>query len=350
VPASSKEGGRLNGLAAVLDLPPERRPIFLVGAQRSGSTLLRLMIDAHPQVAFPRHTEVELAAFALSRGERRPPDVEAYVRRLQRSRRFKKHGNTIDPALSVEELASDFLRQSASRAGKPWVGAVVHKGFGVLPAVWPHAFYVYLVRDPRGVAASILDHGWAANAWTAVDAWVGTEETWRRLRPRLDRDRFCEVRFEDLVADPRATLTRICEMLGVPYSDDMLRYTETSDYGAPNPAIAARWRDRLARWEVAIVEHRTGRRLVESGYARVTGDRRWPALVGPAARAHEGAERAVFRLRRYGPRLTFALVAARALGRSRRIEDVLDRIDRHRRSFGKDRHRIVRASIGRAAR
>jgi hypothetical protein len=326
-------------------LPPHGRPVFLVGAQRSGSTLLRLMLDAHPRVACPRHTEIEIAAIALAAVRGGRPDPERYRRRLLRSRRFRLHGNTIDPDLSFEDQVRGFLRQSAARAGTDWIGATVHRGFATLPSLWPEARFVYLVRDPRGVAASVLDVGWAANAWTAVDQWIRSEDAWARMRPHLRTDRYVEVRFEDLLADPERALSTICAMLGIEYSDDMLGYPRGSAYRPPDPAIAERWRSALSPHQAATVETRVGGSLLARGYAPTAPPRSWLPRSGPAARIHDLLERAAFRIRRYGLRLPLAILLASALRRPVRLDDLLDRLDDRRRTYGRDRHRIVRASV-----
>jgi hypothetical protein len=255
-----------------------------------------------------------------------------------------------DPGLPFGEQARDFLRQSAKRAGTPWVGATVHRGFATLPRLWPDAYYVYLVRDPRGVAASMLDVGWAANAWVAVDQWLAAERAWTGMRPALRPGRFVEIRYEDLVADPRPTLTAVCSLLDLEYSEAMLRYTLTSKYRPPNPSIAERWRGALTPTQIALIDSRVRARLTAHGYPPAAPAASLLRLAGPAARAHDAAERAAFHLRRYGLRLPLAVLLARALRRRSRVEDLLDRRDERRRSFGSDRHRVVRAIRRRARR
>jgi hypothetical protein len=303
------------------------------------------MLDSHPRVACPRHTEIEIAAIALAAARGGTPDLERYRRRLLRSRRFRSHGNTIDSDLSFEDQMRDFLRQSAARAGTDWIGATVHRGFATLPSICPEARFVYLVRDPRGVAASVLDVGWAANAWTAVDQWVRSEDAWARMRTRLPADRYVEIRFEDLLVNPERALSTICAMLGIEYSAEMLGYPSGSAYRLPDPTIAERWLAALSPHQVATVETRVGGRLPARGYVSAAPVRSWMRWSGPAARVHDLLEQATFRIRRYGLRLPLAILLARVLRRPARLDDFLDRLDDRRRTFGRDRHRIVRASL-----
>ena len=100
----------------------------------------------------------------------------------------------------------------------------MHRGFEHLPSLWPRARFVHLLRDPRDVAASIVVEGWAGNAFEGAEQWRATEEAWDRLRDRIRPQDWIEVRFEDLARDPLGTLTGICEFVGLPYREEMMRY------------------------------------------------------------------------------------------------------------------------------
>ena len=290
-------------------------PLFLVGSLRSGTTLLGLMLEHHPEIAFPG--EFELAVdFMESAGEL--PDLAAYHAWLRVNRHFLGHHLEIDPALGYRELVASLLvqmRRSSRGPDRPHLGVAVHRRFGCLVQLWPRARFVHLVRDPRDVSVSIIEQGWAGNHFTGARQWRETEEDWERASAAIPADRRIDVRFEDLAVDPRGTLARICGFIGVPYNERMLSYPEGSTYGEVDPGVAGRWRRTLSPRDVCLAEAGAGELLERRGYppSRPT---RWRA--GWASERlldlHCRITRLRFRIRRYGLGLWLRRRVAMALG------------------------------------
>src|SRR5262245_9167453 len=178
---------------------PIAEPVFLVGAERSGSTLLRLMLDHHPEIAFEH--EFDLAVDMVSDDGGLPP-VEIYHGWVKTVRGMEYR---VDHALTYLELVKDFLGQKrAASGGKKYVGATVHHHFDRLQFLWPRARFIHLVRDPRDVARSVVEMGWAGNVYHGVDWWTAAEACWDSLASRLSPGQFLELRYEELVACPEA--------------------------------------------------------------------------------------------------------------------------------------------------
>src|SRR5690606_9797487 len=127
------------------------QPVFVVGAERSGSTLLRLMLDQHPRLSFPH--QLEFAVDWIS-DDGRFPDLATYRENLQRDGVFLRSGFQLRTSLYDDyvSLTRDFLEQR--RNGADFVGGTVHRHFHRLAHVWPSARYIHLIRDPRAVARS----------------------------------------------------------------------------------------------------------------------------------------------------------------------------------------------------
>jgi|SRR6185437_4996204 len=289
-----------------------RSPVFLVGAERSGTTLLRLMLDHHPDIAFNLESEFLVNRIADSGAF---PDMAAYRRSLAADRVFRHSRFTVDERLGFAALAHDFLRQKRDRDGKSIVGATVHYGFGKLKFLWPEARYIYLLRDGRDVASSVVGMGWAGNEYVAAKWWLEAEAQWRALRSTLDPCRWVEIRYESLTADTHSELRRLCDFIGVAFSERMLDYVKTSTYGPPDPRQNFKWRRALPARRLRLLEARIGAQLASRGY-ELSGE---PALrVGPVHRkwlqlqSRLGSLR--HRLALYGPPLLIADFAARRLG------------------------------------
>lgn len=300
------------GNTPITAAPPKTAPTFLVGSVRSGTTLLRLMLDHHPELAF--HFEFEHAVDRVSDDGRMPP-IDAYHTFLRQDRIFNLSGLEIDASLTYRQLVDSLLHQHRERDGKRFAGATVHHGFEKLRYLWPDAKYVHLVRDGRDVARSCIAMGWAGNMYCGVNRWVEAELAWERLAPLLPADQRLEVRYEDLVADSDRVLSEVCEFIGVDFDPAMYDYAKTSTYELPDPKLLSQWKRKLGEHDVQLAEARIGEMMVERGY-ELSG---FPAIeVGTAEASRlrwaDWWSRAKFRRQRYGTGLFAIDFVARRLG------------------------------------
>ena len=285
------------------------RPFFIVGSERSGTTLLRLMLDHHPLLAC--HFEFEHAVDMIQDDGSFPP-IEEYRRWLPTQRSFSGSGVLIDPSLDFPQLVDSFLVQKRERDGKKLVGGTVHKHFDRLRYVWPEACFIHIIRDGRDVARSCVAMGWAGNGWGGADRWITAETLWDELRGKLSTSDYCEIRYEDLIREPRKVLTEICEFIGVEFDERMFRYAETSTYELPDPKLVHQWKVKASEEEIRIMEAKMGEILVRRGY-ELSG---LPELRVDERLAHrlekeDRQARRRFRINRYG----FMLLAMENLSR-----------------------------------
>ena len=183
------------------------QPIFLVGSERSGTTLLRLMLDHHSCITFTHEFSY---AVEYMPDEDHWLDLMEFHRLLDADRVFRATGFTADEALDYPHLVDSFLRQRRDRSAKPIVGAVVHHHFDRLTRIWPDARFVHIVRDGRDVARSFIEMGWAGNMYTAVEGWMTAENLWAKMRLHLEAERWIDVYYEALIREPEDTLRQIC--------------------------------------------------------------------------------------------------------------------------------------------
>jgi hypothetical protein len=273
--------------------------VFLVAAEKSGTTLLRLMLDGHPQIAWP--CEFDYALEWPESHDAAPPDLFDFWVALAESRQARQARVQIDPALAFPELVRSLYDQLGARTRKPIVGVTLHRHFERLVQIWPEASFIYLVRDGRDVARSHVEMGWSGNVWSGARAWLEAERSWRALAARIPAERRIEVRYEALVAHPARELARLCAFLDVEYSPDMLEYPARSSYEAPDPRLAERWREQLSPRELALLERAMGAELRARDYAPSRVGPAWvPAPRRLALRLGDRFGRMRFRMRRYG--------------------------------------------------
>src|SRR5436305_748532 len=169
-----------------------RPPFFLIGSVRSGTTMLRLMLDHHPEIGC--HFEFEYAIEQMTNAGD-VPNVDEYREYLRHNRIFKLTKFHIDESLPYRDLVESFLLQKQKRDPKAVVGATIHYNFDRIRFLWPKARYIYLVRDGRDVAYSCMRQGWAGNLYNAVEFWMKAEASLRRLRYVVPEEQILEVRF-----------------------------------------------------------------------------------------------------------------------------------------------------------
>jgi hypothetical protein len=258
-------------------------PFFIVGNDRSGTTMLRLILDRGPDVAIPPES-MYLTDFAHD-----PPPEMREVWEHPKVRLWELPGPPPDvPAgLSAgERLRFVFeapFRAYAAKHGKPgWADKTPHYVHHVdeLRRVFGEARFVILVRDGRDVALSVkpLPFG-PNNAWAAAQWWargIRAGDAAQRAHP----EHVLTVRYEDLTADPAAEVARICAFLGLRNDPDMLaiehsdRSKIVADQVAWFPNIfegistrgVGRWRREMSRRDQLVFARLAGAELQAHGY------------------------------------------------------------------------------------
>ncbi|HKJ73045.1 MAG TPA: sulfotransferase [Alphaproteobacteria bacterium] len=275
---------------------------FVCGALRSGTTLLRLMLDHHPKISNPGEVDF-LFDYWDPRGEGGGSNLD--VERLLNDRIFQSYDLALPSADSDLEILQSLAAQMSTN--KPWLTLNTHRHFEKIPVVFPGAKYIHLLRDPRAVAVSSIGMGWAGNAYYGVDHWIDSERSFGRLREIVSADLIEEIRYDDLVIDAPGNLRRLCGFLNVDYDERMLQYPEDSTYGLPNARSLERWKDVVPTRQLEVLEGKLGAMLDSSGYAHMAAKVRKP---NPAERVllslDNRYKRIRFNVRRYGAFLTIS--------------------------------------------
>lgn len=290
------------GYAAAMPVTHARRPVFVGGCPRSGTTLLRTMLNSHPELAIPHETRVLIDGYRtramwgdLSDPENRRRLAHWVVdRKVSRYRRLSPDADELIEAMvaappTLGSVLSAGFHLFAARHGKERWGEKrpsIVLNLDAAFAMFPDAQYVNIVRDPRAAVASILrvgrKHGWGAPGVAGgTDTWERSVRAADRWRRRLPANQFLEVQYEHLVADPSAVLGRIVEFLGLDAAglDAMLHHHESADLRrgklhslVSKPVTTERlraWEQGLRPREIAFVESALGDYMRRYGYEPV---------------------------------------------------------------------------------
>jgi hypothetical protein len=265
-------------------------PFFIVGNDRSGTTLLRMVLDAGPDAAIPPES-MFLTDVALPDGG----DAAAWQRLLDevwshpKVRLWELPGAPprvpagLAPADAARFVLGAPFAAYARKHGKPrWGDKTPHYVHHVdaLLATWPDARVVVLVRDGRDVALSLRRMPFGPNnAWAAAQWWARGIRAGAAAEERHP-DQVMTLRYEDLARDPGARVPEVCEFLGLGYSPAMLdlasadRRKIVADQASWFPTLfdgittgaVARWEREMPRRDQAIFASLAGAELAQLGY------------------------------------------------------------------------------------
>lgn len=272
-------------------------PTFLFGMERSGTTLLSMMIGAHRLVAVPLATTGMWLDFAKRleadfNGLATRQDVVRLVDDIFRHERIRLWDADIDreavldglPLGDYGEVVARFHQGYARAKGKPYwanVDIATLDSMDLVQGWFSGARFVHIVRDGRDVALShrTMPYG-AGNIAECARAWAYRTESNIKMGRILGQSRYMTVRFEDLVLDTEPTLERICCFLGVPYDEAMLRYNKMVDEKIPanrrwlwpaisqppQPSKVGQWRRQMTRSQRIVFESIANQALKDWGY------------------------------------------------------------------------------------
>lgn len=191
-----------------------RRPVFILSSVRSGSTLLRLLLDGHSQLHAPH---------------------ELHIRRLKVTSSTKLAGRAMQKLglerTDLEHLLWDrVLHRELAKSGKSFIVEKTPSNafdWQRIVTAWPDARFIFLLRHPASIAAS-----WHESDPEKRSLPDATEEALRYMRAVQEAREGHPghtVRYEDVTADPHTELQRICEFLEIDWEPGMVEYGDRTE-------------------------------------------------------------------------------------------------------------------------
>jgi hypothetical protein len=282
---------------------------FIVGKGRSGTTLVRAMLTSHPRMAIPPETHfiVPLADDKRVVGASGELNVTRLVKRLANNPGFRRMeltagevrealtaGETHDYAQAIRTVFALYAgKASKDRYGDKSPGQVLD--IERIAAIFPEAVFIHVIRDGRNVLLSGLETTFGPkDVFETAVVWRRLVREGRKAGRLLRENRYCELRYEDLVSEPEATIKRLSTFVGLEYDSSMLRYFEHAEglgidasrhrnLSRPPTAGLRDWRRQMTPRQLAIFESIAGDTLSDLGY-ELAGTR-----MGVGDRAQLGA-------------------------------------------------------------
>lgn len=263
----------------------DKSPFFIVAASRSGTTMLRLMLNAHSAIAVPHEMKyfgIHVPQHLLAQWQRPELTRSAFERIIKQWIQSRAH--------AFEEMGVETARRAALDAPTNfrapfqivmdrWARYYGKKRWGektpdnifyvdIIAEMFPEARFIFLVRDPRAVVRSMNAIEFFSDD-TVINAYNWREmvtQGFRRLTSSTRPEQRLMVHYEMLVKEPERTLGQVCAFLGEAFEPAMLNFHESARSMLPqsvrtpniqrpiDASAAEKWKNELSREQIALIE------------------------------------------------------------------------------------------------
>lgn len=260
-------------------------PIFIGGVPRSGTTLLRIMLDSHPNIYCGPELRATASIMQLwqdtcaTRGQ----DMEQYY-----------HYSPKDLKNSFKKLYLSFLENALHKSGKRRIAEKTPSNllhFRALHEMFPKSPLIHIIRDSRDVICSLLEMDWTdsktgkplpytQDVEIAALTWVQMVIQGRNMVMDDDlKDVYYEIRYEDIITKPESVLKKLFDFIGEPWDEAILSYYKKNHVLGGNDESSAKqvtknlYHNSMCRWKTDLsdgdqdkVMKIAGPLLIELGY------------------------------------------------------------------------------------
>jgi hypothetical protein len=285
-----------------------RQPIFIVGAGRSGSTVVQTILARHPHLAwltivgkrYPhkpawhRHLLDAIDAPILGpmiADSLAPSEIfdywDHYAKGFRRTcRNLTAEDVTVQTSRNIRRALAELLTERRSRLVAKATG---WSRMGYLREIFPDAKFIHVLRDGRAVANSFMNVDWWLG-WQGPQNWRYGELSpalaaeWERSgrsfvalaaiqwkiiiasmeegRRQVAEENFLELRYEDLCADPTASMQRVTRFAGLEWTPDFAASVARQSLRSMND----RWRTELTPAQQQVLQASLAETLERCGY------------------------------------------------------------------------------------
>lgn len=223
-----------------------KSPIFLIGTQRSGTTLLCKMLSAHKDVFIKNEVPI-LKVFSAGADKFKIQNAIDRFVKLQ-------YGKSIAELLETENKKIWGLKDPELTDHLPAIEQFL-----------PDAKFIIIIRDGRAVVRSYIENAWGlgTNCYTGAIRWnreVEKQLAFEKAHP----ENVLKISFENLVSNQMESLKKICEFLEIPFDSSMIDYTDKKSFivkkresintfKKPDPKIATKWKNKLSPHQVKVI-------------------------------------------------------------------------------------------------
>lgn len=284
------------------------RPFFIVGCDRSGTTLLRLMLNQHSNIDIP--DESDFVAYMIE-SDAEDIDLENdevlgnfldELFAIKRLNDWKIDGDEVRRRIFSSErsihgvIRSVFEFHMEKNHKKRWGDKTPRytRYIEDIHRIFPQALFIHIVRDGRDVAISLKKAEWFSDKIVEIaNHWKSMVTSGMHAASFLET-KYLEIYYEELVKDPERVLGRVCIFLGENFEEGMLGYWKNADVtfnemwrgdhellrGKVTTGRIGRWEHELSESEKFVFEFIAGNELEQLGYRRARRSRIGHIMIG----------------------------------------------------------------------
>jgi hypothetical protein len=291
-------------------------PIFIVGVPRSGTTLVRLILNSHSRIAIAPETHF-FRIFWARRDKygdlRKDENLQSFWGDFAQSKHFEDFRFHDEPDIrnrifSGERSYNAILRtlliayakqNSKIRWGEKTPGHLEYAN--TILDFYPDARIIHVIRDPRDVALAFKKVPWGSNhVFPNARLWNRYMDMPKR-QGLTTSDAYFELRYEDLVTNPKAMIYALCDFIHEEPEDTMNEFYQTARQyieknepwkdGCLRPLTSSnvgKWKRELSNWEIEQIFLKCERSMIEKGYIQPHHD------LSPGARLVKNSKNLLF--------------------------------------------------------
>lgn len=273
------------------------KPIFIIGVPRSGTTLLRVILDSHSRIVAAPETPWILGSYG-------PGSIRELVCTLTE--------HETGPVKNLAGVTSELVHSAALEFFNKIIGSYLYakqKDLVVLKTpddiqyleflikLFPNSTYIHMFRDGRDVACSTVNkratffgnklrNCGELNFENAMRRWYDWESKTRQFLGANKNLKQISISYEDLVAHPRDTIKKTCGVLNVNFEETMLEYylhdhdypeweagsTDVKNKAGIDEKSIGRWTTEISKQDLRNIEGKYGNFLKELGYTLMTNE------------------------------------------------------------------------------
>lgn len=276
------------------DIQKFNGPIFIIGVSRSGTKLLRDLLNNHHRISISTVESKFIPAFYNKYGNWTEEQLRNRFNSLYNDFRSTLFFERIRAAGGIGELEND---------GKPWFDAVSTWTFAgvtetlfrfligaeddsiwgdktpnyllyipLLKELYPRARFLHIIRDVRDICLS-AEKAWKRNIYFTAQRWYDYVRRCREDAAVHAPGHYFELKYEDLLTDPEEQLKRICEFLAIDFQNEMAHLKAPAENigDAKNQTVIVKdnfqkWKSRMDMRQLKKIERIAGPLLLDLGY------------------------------------------------------------------------------------
>ncbi|MBU2869091.1 sulfotransferase [Colwellia sp. E2M01] len=272
-----------------------KAPIFIVGVGRSGTTLIRQMLNSHSNIAIPYESHFitqyydkrnDFGVLSLSDNRLRLIEEilsEDILKLWDVSFKASEVMEQLNDKSSISDVVEAIFKLYAHTHGKARWGdkSDYLDRMYKIRQMFPSCKFIHIIRDGRDVANSVMKMTWGPkNVKDAAEWWASHVKLGMCSGRMLPNDSYLEIRYEDLVLQSKETLIQVCQFLEEPFEENMLEFYKSSSkyipqsllnqhYNADSPPQNQRvcaWKNEMSDIDIAIFQDVASEMLSEYNY------------------------------------------------------------------------------------